>query len=230
MAGFTSAVILALIALLIGYEAATRFFNPRPIHFGEAIPIAVLGLAVNLVSAWLLGGDHHHRSAHHADLGNAHHHDHDHDDGHDHAEADHSRDHNMRAAVVHVMADAAVSVLVIAGLIAARTLGWLWMDPLAGAIGAVVIASWSWTLIRDTGAILLDVNPDRKLTGRIRAIVEEAGDQVADLHLWRLGPGHLGAILSVVTRHGRDENYYRTRLAALPLLSHITIETAGGRE
>lgn len=230
LAGFTSAVILAMIALLIGYEAVVRFLNPRPIHFGEAIPIAVLGLAVNLVSAWLLGGDHHHRSAHHADHGDAHHHDHDHDDGHDNAEADHSRDHNMRAAVVHVMADAAVSVLVIAGLIAARTLGWLWMDPLAGAIGAVVIASWSWTLIRDTGAILLDVNPDRKLTGRIRAIVEEAGDQVADLHLWRLGPGHLGAILSVVTKHGRDEAYYRTRIAALPSLSHVTIETAGLRE
>ena len=238
LAGFTSAVILAMIAVLIGYEAAIRFFNPRPIHFGEAIPIAVLGLVVNLASAWLLGGDHHQSSSRHADHEDAdyqhhadeHHQNRDHDHDHHDAEADHGRDHNMRAAVVHVVADAAVSGLVIAGLIAARMLGWLWMDPLAGAIGAVVIASWSWTLIRDTGAILLDVNPDRKLTKRIRAIVEEAGDHVADLHLWRLGPGHLGAILSVVTRDGRDESYYRAKLATLPLLSHITIETAGVRE
>jgi cation diffusion facilitator family transporter len=238
LAGFTSAVILAMIALLIGYEAATRFFNPRPIHFGEAIPIAVLGLLVNLASAWLLGGDHHHDSSRHADHADAdhqhhaneHHKNRDHDHDHHDAEADHTRDHNMRAAVVHVVADAAVSMLVIAGLIAARTLGWLWMDPLAGAIGAVVIASWSWSLIRDTGAILLDVNPDRKLTKRIRTIVEEAGDQVIDLHLWRLGPGHLGAILSVVTKDGRNEAYYRAKLTTLPALSHVTIETVGGCE
>jgi cation diffusion facilitator family transporter len=238
LAGFTSAVILAMIALLIGYEAATRFFNPRPIHFGEAIPIAVLGLLVNLASAWLLGGDHHHDSSRHADHddadhqhhANEHHQNRDHDHDHHDAEADHTRDHNMRAAVVHVVADAAVSMLVIAGLIAARTLGWLWMDPLAGAIGAVVIASWSWSLIRDTGAILLDVNPDRKLTKRIRTIVEEAGDQVIDLHLWRLGPGHLGAILSVVTKDGRNEAYYRAKLTTLPALSHVTIETVGGCE
>ena len=233
LAGFTSAVILAMISLLIGYEAVARFLDPRPIHFGQAIPIAVLGLVVNLASAWLLGGDHHHGASHHADHDDAHHHEHDHhdhDQGHGHAETDHSRDHNMRAAVVHVIADAAVSVLVIAGLIAARTLGWLWMDPLAGAIGAVVIATWSWSLIRDTGRILLDVNPDRKLTKRIRAIVEESGDQVADFHLWRLGPGHLGAILSVVTRDGRNEAYYRAKLAALPSLSHVTIETVGVHE
>lgn len=236
LTGFTSAIILAMIALLIGYEAAARFFSPRPIHFGEAIPIAVLGLVVNLVSAWLLGRDHHHGSSHranhdadHDDHAKEHHHAHHLNHAHRHHDltADHARDHNMRAAVIHVVADAAVSVLVIAGLIAARTLGWLWMDPLAGAIGAVVIASWSWSLIRDTGAILLDVNPDRKLTKRIRTIVEEAGDHVVDLHLWRLGPGHLGAILSVVTADGRDEAYYRAKLTALPSLSHVTIETAG---
>lgn len=233
LAGFTSAVILAMIAVLIAYEAAARFFNPRPIHFGEAIPIAVLGLLVNLLSAWLLGGKNHHGSSHHTEHDDTDHHNHADERPHDHdhhdADADHARDHNMRAAVTHVVADAAVSVLVIAGLIAARTLGWLWMDPLAGAIGAVVIASWSWSLIRDTAAILLDVNPDRKLTKRIRTIVEETGDQVADLHLWRLGPGHLGAILSVVSSDGRDEAYYRAKLADIPLLSHVTIEIAGVR-
>ena len=119
-----------------------------------------------------------------------------HDHGHD-AKAVAHRDNNMRAAVIHVVADAAVSVLVIVGLLLARAFGWLWMDPLAGIVGAIVIASWSYGLIRDTGAILLDMNPDRKVEAAIRRTVEADGDQLSDLHLWRLGPGHLGAILSV---------------------------------
>ncbi len=310
LAGFTSAIVLAMIALLIGYEAVTRFLHPVPIHFGEAIPIAGLGLAVNVASAWLLsagGHDHHHG------------HGHGHDHGHDHEEevfeiataagpvlvtvfedgvpprfrvrrsdgvalapgevkietvrpdgarqafrfveqgvfvesieeipephaftalvtiggeahtlvfsehehGAHDRDNNMRSAIVHVMADAMVSVLVIVGLVLARWLGWLWMDPLAGAIGALVIASWSYGLIRDTGAILLDMNPDRRLTNQIRQVIEASGDAVADLHLWRLGPGHLGAILSVATDTGRDEAHYRAQLARFPMLSHVTVE------
>jgi cation diffusion facilitator family transporter len=130
----------------------------------------------------------------------------------------------MRAAIIHVVADAAVSVLVIAGLLLARAFGWLWMDPLAGLVGAAVIASWSYGLIRDTGAILLDVNPDRPMAERLRHVIEDGGDQLADLHLWRLGPGHLGAIVSVVTHQARNATYYRTRLAGFPSLSHLTIE------
>jgi cation diffusion facilitator family transporter len=222
LAGFTSAVVLAMIALLIGYEAVTRIFSPTPIRFGEAIPIAVLGLAVNVASAWLLGaGAHDHGHHHH---GHAHDHSH-HDDHHDHAgHGTHHRDNNMRAAVVHVMADAAVSVLVIVGLILARLFGWLWMDPLAGIVGALVIASWSFGLIRDTGAILLDMNPDRSLGQRMREAIEAGGDQVADLHLWRLGPGHLGAIVTVATDHPRPCSYYRDRLAQFDVLSHLTVE------
>ena len=312
LAGFTSAVILAMIALLIGYEAITRFIQPVPIHFAEAIPIAILGLAVNVASAWLLsGGDHHHHHGH----GHGHDHDHGHDeehrvvtghgivrlsifedgvppvfrlhgdtgalagpvtimterpDGarqvftmadrgewlesvdpipephaftahlrlgerdhevafeeHDHGAHDHGtahRDNNMRAAVIHVVADAAVSVLVIVGLLLARTFGWLWMDPLAGIIGACVIASWSWGLVRDTGAILLDMVPDRRIADGVRQTVEAEGDRVADLHLWRLGPGHLGAILSVDTAQARDPAFYRARLGRFPTLSHLTIE------
>ncbi len=222
LAGFSSAIILAMISLLIGYEAITRLLAPVSIRFEEAIPIAVLGLAVNIASVWLLGGDHHHGHEH-----PGHHHDHDHEHNQDHHhDHSHARDNNMRAAFVHVLADAAVSVLVIVGLLLARAFGWLWMDPLAGLIGAAVIANWSYGLLRDTGAILLDMTPDLHLAEAVRGIVEAEGDQLADLHLWRLGPGHLGAIVSVVTDGGRDGAFYRMRLAQFSSLSHVTVEVA----
>ena len=319
LAGFTSAIVLAMIALLIGYEAVTRFIHPVAIHFDEAIPIAALGLLVNLTSAWLLSsGGHNHHHGH----GHGHHHEpgHGHDDaeaveiatrwgpvvlsifeegvpprfhlrvpsgsrlnaaavaletvrpdgarmkfrfvereGHlesaeeipephaftvqlairdethsaiftEHEGSAHARDNNMRSAVIHVAADAMVSMLVIVGLLLARGFGWLWMDPLAGIVGAIVIASWSYGLIRDTGAILLDMNPDRSLAQEIRQSVEAAGDEVADLHLWRLGPGHLGAILSIATKTDRDEGHYRERLSSFPSLSHLTVEVVRARE
>ncbi len=310
LASFTSAIILAMIAMLIGYEAISRIFAPVPIHFSEAIPIACLGLAVNVASAWLLTGqdDHHGGHAHGDSHGHFHGHAHGaaHDDeatgtgapelsifedgvpprfrvdvGHgasgpvtvetvrpdgtrrtfamidrggwfeskdtipephefeahlrigyvthvvgftEHTHAAARRDNNMRAAAVHVMADAAVSVLVIVGLLLARQLGWLWMDPLAGLLGACVIASWSRGLIVDTGAILLDVNPDRRMADNLRRAIESQGDTVSDLHLWRLGPGHLGAIVSVGTREPRGPEYYRSLLARFHALSHLTVE------
>ncbi|EKM99459.1 MULTISPECIES: CDF family Co(II)/Ni(II) efflux transporter DmeF [unclassified Acidocella] len=217
LAGFTSAIILAMIALLIFYEAVGRFFSPVPIDFAQALPIAGLGLVVNIASAWLLSGGHHHHHGH--SHGHGHDHDHDHDHHH-HA----GRDNNMRAALVHVAADAAVSLAVIIGLLLARAFGWVWMDPLVGVLGAVVILSWSYGLLRDTGAILLDMIPDQKMERAIRGIVNRAGDEVLDLHLWRLGPGHLGAILSVASAKGRDEDFYRARLEGFEGLSHITIE------
>jgi len=145
---------------------------------------------------------------------------------HDHAaeHGAHHRDNNMRAAVVHVIADAAVSVLVIIGLVLAKSFGWLWMDPLAGLIGALVIANWSVGLLRDTGAILLDRTPDPLLAERVRALIESEGDQVTDLHLWRLGPGHLGAIVSVATAGACEAADFRQRLACLADLSHVTVE------
>jgi cation diffusion facilitator family transporter len=315
LAGFTSAIVLAMIALLIGYESVSRFFDPVPIHFAEATPIACLGLAVNIASAWLLSGGEHHHHGHSHGHGHAHGDD-DHDESHEiataegrvvlevfedgvpprfrlraetglaptahtssvetvrpdgarqvfalkdqggylesidqipephaftatvrigeknypvvfeeheHAHGSASRDNNMRAAIIHVMADAAVSVLVIVGLLLARAFGWLWMDPLAGIIGACVIASWSYGLIRDTGAILLDMNPDKGMANKLREAVETEGDTLADLHLWRLGPGHLGAIVSVVTSNERDADYYRNRLARFKSLSHLTVEVA----
>jgi cation diffusion facilitator family transporter len=241
LAGFSSAIILAMISLLIGYEAIRRLFSPVPIHFAEAIPIACLGLVINLVSAWLLGGGHDHDHSHGHSHGHTHAqafaHDHDRDDDHDDHDHDHhehhghhhphaktGRDNNMRAAVIHVMADAAVSVLVIVGLLLARTFGWLWMDPLAGIIGALVIASWALGLVRDTGAILLDMTPDHKMADIMRQTIEAEGDTLADFHLWRLGPGHLGAILCVGTRQARTAAYYRDRLQRFRNLSHITVE------
>src|SRR6478736_4550638 len=175
LAGYSSAIVLAMIALLIGYEAISRLLEPVRISFNEAIPIAALGLAVNIASAWLVSGGHRHGQAHDHAHAHGHDHDHHHHHAHDHYHGEephrtelrdrrgghgaHHRDNNMRSAVIHVMADAAVSVLVIVGLITARAFGWLWMDPLAGFIGALVIANWSFGLLRDTGSILLDRTP-----------------------------------------------------------------------
>ena len=213
LAGFTSALVLAMIAILIGYEAAMRLIAPVPVRFDEAIAIAVLGLGVNVASAVMLGGGAH-------DHGHAH--------GHDHARHHHAshthRDHNLRAALVHVMADAAVSVLVITGLLLGRFLGWVWMDPLAGLAGAVVIASWSYALIRDTGGVLLDMTPDPNMAENIRMAIERDGDRLCDLHLWRLGPGHIGVIVSVATAMPRAPAFYRERLAPFRSLSHVTVE------
>ena len=233
LAGFTSAIVLAMIALLIGYEALTRFIWPVPISFNEAIPIAVLGLIVNVASVLLLGGGHAHGHAHeHAHAHAAgHHHDHHHHAGsheHEHAYEDaHQaahRDNNLRAAVVHVLADAAVSILVIIGLTLGRVFGLVWMDPAVGLLGAIVIATWAYTLIRDTGAILLDMTPDRGMAERMRAVIETDGDRLTDLHLWRLGPGHLGVIVSVATRQERGPDYYQALLGRFRALSHVTVE------
>ena len=230
LAGFTNAIVLALIALFIGYEAVTRIATPVRIAFAEAIPIAVLGLGVNLASAWLLsaGSDDGHAHAHaHAHAGDpGHGHDHAPDPAHIHHHA--HRDHNLRAIFMHVAADAAVSVLAIVGLCAGRYLGWVWMDPVMGLVGATVIAVWAAGLLRDTGRVLLDITPDTALAARIRAAVEEGGDRVLDLHLWRLGPGHLGAILSVATAEPRDARFYRTLLRRFAALSHVTIEVGQG--
>jgi cation diffusion facilitator family transporter len=221
LAGFTSAIVLAMIALLIGYEALTRFIWPVPISFNEAIPIAVLGLLVNVASVLLLSGgaagrDHGHDHDHEAQF--------EHEHEHVHAAGAAHRDNNLRAVIIHVLADAAVSVLVIVGLLFGRFLGLAWMDPAVGLIGAVVIAAWAYTLVRDTGAILLDMTPDRGMAERMRAMIETDGDRLTDLHLWRLGPGHLGAIISVATRQERGPDYYQTLLGRFRALSHVTVE------
>jgi len=240
LAAFASAIVLAMVALLIAYESVERFFNPVQIAFDEAIPIAFLGLIVNLVSAFLLRDDHHHHHGHgHGhdhddhDHDHDHHHDHDHDhDHHHHGHDDHGhdrhaayrRDNNLRAAFLHVAADVVVSVLVIIGLFAARALGWLWLDPVVGLLGATVVAIWSWSLIRSAGAVLLDMSPDPTLPQKIADRLEQNGDRIFDLHLWRIGPGHVAGIVSLASSQPQGPSVYRRRLADLRSLSHITIE------
>lgn len=219
LAAFANALVLGMIALLIAYESIVRFMKPVAISYDEAIAIAIVGLAVNLVSAWLLHDDHAHEHGH------VHAHAHDHDDRHvhDHTHVVHA-DHNMRAAFVHVAADAVVSALVVIGLVVGRQYGWSWTDPAVGMIAAIVILSWSWTLVRSSGAVLLDACPDPRLSRDIAARLEHDGDRLSDLHLWRLGPGHLGAIISLVSDHPHDPEHYKQRLADVPGLSHVTVE------
>lgn len=214
LAAFTSAVVLMIVALGIAYESVLRVASPQPIAYGEAIGIAVLGLLVNLVCAWLLRDDHSH--------GHSHSHDHDHD--HDHHGHAHGGDNNMRAAYVHVLADAATSVLAIAALLLARSFGWLWIDPLVGIIGAGVIASWAIGLMRDSGSVLIDVVPKGNQAAAIRERLEIDGDRICDLHVWQIGPGHQSAVISIVTDDPRPAAFYKARLAGLPSLSHVTIE------
>jgi cation diffusion facilitator family transporter len=214
LAAFTSAVILALIAAAIGYEAVMRLMSPVPIDFIEATCLAALGLCVNLASAWLLsdhGHDHGHDQAHreHAD-----------DHGHHH----HGHDSNIRAAYIHVLADAVTSVLAIIGLLAGWVYGLIRMDALMALIGVGVILSWSVSLLRSTGTVLLDMVPDRHLAGRIRKRIEVEDDKVCDLHLWRLGPGHTGVIVSVVSDHPQAPSAYKQRLEGVAGLSHVTVE------
>jgi len=179
LAGFASALVLALIALGIGVESVGRLLDPRPVAFGEATVVAVVGLAVNVVSAFLLSGGHDHHGYH---SGHAHDHDH-HHDGHSHGHQARHHDNNLRSAFVHVLADALTSVLAIAALLAGAYLGWVWLDPVMGIVGGIVIAIWSWNLIRDTAAVLLD-SSDPHLETEVREEVEAQGDaRITDLHV-----------------------------------------------
>ncbi len=207
LAAFASAVILGMIALGVGYESVLRLIHPVAIRLGEAIPIAALGLCVNLASAWLLRDDHDYDRAR---------------SGHGRG-ADHG-DTNFRAAYLHVLADALISVLTIAGLSAAWAFGLTFMDPLVGLVGMVVIASWALNLIRASGNVLLDAVPDPELERRIRARIERGGDRITDLHLWQLGPGHAALMASVVSDRPLAPAVYKQRLDDLDGLSHVTIE------
>jgi cation diffusion facilitator family transporter len=212
LAGFSSAVILGVVALFIAFESVQRLLSPVEIHYEQAIVIAVIGLVVNLVTAWMLHDDEHH-----------HDHGHDHDRAHDHAHAD-TRDHNIRAAYFHVLADAMTSVFAIVALLVGRFYGWSFMDPVMGIVGAVVIAHWSIGLMRSAGAVLVDAVPDQKLAALVRRRLEVDGDRVADMHLWRLGPGHSALIAAVVADTPQPPAAYKARLHDIAGLSHVTVE------
>ncbi len=208
LAGFASALLLALIAVFMGYESFMRLISPVAIAFNQAILVACVGLAVNLVSAWLLKEEHSHE------------HEHDHDHGHDH-----HADHNLKSAYLHVVADALTSLLAILALVTGKFLGWAWMDPLMGLVGSVVIARWAWRLIGDSGRVLLDMNSQPQLAETIKGTLDALeGTRVTDLHLWRLGPGHLGAIVSLAAARPREPEYYKKLLAGHCRISHLTVE------
>jgi cation diffusion facilitator family transporter len=211
LAGYSSAIVLAVIALLVGYESFARLLNPVSIGFDQAIAIAAVGLGVNLASAWLLreGPAHGHHGEGH---------------GHGHVHHQHHHDHNLRAAYAHVLADALTSVLAIAALLAGRLFGWVWMDPVMGLVGSVIIAHWSVGLLRSSGAVLLDAVPCERLAAQLRGRLEQGADRVADLHLWRLGPGHLGVVAAIVSDTPQSPDTYKARLAGIAGLSHVTIE------
>jgi cation diffusion facilitator family transporter len=211
LAGFGSAVVLAIVAVLIGWESLWRLANPVTIDFSQAILVAVVGLAVNLVSAWLLHDGH------------GHHHDHHH--GHDHPHTHgHGTDNNLRAAYLHVMADALTSVLAIMALLAGSGFGWVWLDPAMGIVGALVILRWSWGLMMRAGGVLVDHVPEGEtLPDEIRAALGP-DVRVTDLHVWQLGPGHHGAIVSLASDRPESPAAYRARLAPIHELSHVTIE------
>jgi cation diffusion facilitator family transporter len=216
LAAFTSAVVLGIVAVMVTYESVLRIADPRPIAYGEAIAIAVLGLFVNLLSAWLLREDHDHHHGHG--------HSHDHSHHHDQAHAHRHRDNNLRAAYAHVLADAATSVMAIIALILARGYGWVWIDPVVGIVGSLVIASWAYGLIKSAGAVLIDVVPDSEMADGIRQRLEVAGDRISDLHLWQVGPGHYSAIVTIVTDDPKPPASYKASLAELRQLSHVTVE------
>lgn len=201
LAGFANAVILAVTAVLIGVESATRLLRPEAVDFGDALPIAAGGLVVNLICIWLLKptGVAAQRNDPEGDL-------------------------NLSAAHLHLTADAAVSVLAVAAIAAGRQFGWSFADPLAGLCAALLVGRFAWSLMRRTGAALLDINPSPELTAEVRRRLSDGGERVIDLHLWRLGPGHHAVIAVIASAHPKPVATYRARLAGLAGLSHVTVE------
>lgn len=210
LAGYSSALLLAFIAIYMAYESVKRMLAPIEIAFNEAIAVACVGLMVNLISAWALKE-----------------HSHVHDDGpdhHDNQSHDQGHDHNLRAAYIHVLADALTSILAILALVLGRYADLVFLDPLMGIVGAGVISCWAYGLMRETASVLLDVNHNTKLNDRIRNAVEEKNTKITDLHVWRVGSGHYSAIISLNSLSEWNSDFYKTRLCTIKELSHVTVE------
>lgn len=202
LGGYTSAVALAVTALTIAIESVTRFFEPIAIRFNEAIAVAILGLIVNLVSAWLLQDRDRHDHHHH-----------------------HHHDSNLQAAYIHVLTDALTSILAIIALFAGKYFGWIWLDAVMGLIGAGVISKWAYDLVRETGTILLDGTIDKQIKLDIVTTIEaDADNRIADLHVWYVGENCLAATISLVTHYPRSPEYYKGLLSGISSLSHVLVE------
>ncbi len=218
LGGFASAIALAVVALIMALESFMRMVTPQTIHFNEAIAVAVIGLLVNLLSGWML---HEHPEHHHE---HEHEHEHEHKHEHEHRHT-HRHDHNLRAAYLHVVADALTSVLAIVALVCGKYWGWVWLDPAMGLVGAVVISRWSYGLLGDTSAILLDSVVDPAIDAAIRSAIEaDADNRIADLHIWSVGPEHYSVMVSVVTHEPQAPEYYKRLLHNIPHLAHVLIE------
>lgn len=211
LAGYTSALFLVAVALLMFYQSLERLIAPVTIHYNEAIFVAVLGLVINLITAWLLGDNHHHDHGHHH--GDHHHHEHDHDL-------------NLRAAYLHVLADAATSVLAIIALIVGKLWGASWLDPVMGIVGGVLVSVWAVGLLRDTGRILLDAHMDDPVVEEVREVITHVDPEakITDLHVWRVGKGKYSVILSLHTNNPLSPNDFRNALSIHEELVHITVE------
>ncbi|PKQ78629.1 cation transporter [Aeromonas sobria] len=228
LGGFTSALLLVGVAGLMLFESVFRLLDPSPIHYQQAIAIALVGLLVNLACAWLLKGDHGHHHHQHS-CGHGHHddhHDHDHDH-HDHDDHHGHQDLNLRAAYIHVLADAATSVLAILALVGGMLWGADWLDPLMGIVGAGLVAVWAWGLLRDSGRVLLDAEMDTPLVAEIREVIAELpGTDIRDLHVWRVGQQQYACVLSLLMVNPLPAQQIRERLAIHEELVHVTIEIA----
>lgn len=239
LGGFASAIALVIIALLMALESVERLVTPIPVAFREAMMVAVVGLLVNLASAWMLSraGHHHHglfghddHDDHHDDHEHEHEHEHDHDHGHEHDHDHHDhpqpehRDYNLKAAYLHVLADALTSVTAIIALAAGYFFGWIWMDPLMGVVGSLVILVWSKGLLRESGAVLLDAEENDQRRSEILERLQRGGDRVADIHLWRVGPASHACIVSLITPGELAADAYKMRLRTIAGLDHITVE------
>lgn len=226
LGGFASSIALAMVALVMIADSVERLLMPELIRFDEAILVAQVGLLINLLSALLLGDhhDHHHGHGHaHGDEDEHQHHDH-HHHHHDH-DHDHDHDHNLRAAYLHVMADALTSVLAIIALVAGKYYGWAWLDTVMGFVGATVILVWAYGLIKETSPVLLDQSIDGDYTQAIQEALEQDGEcRVSDLHVWPISANHYAAIVVLVTQQPKSPIYYKTLLANFTQLEHITVE------
>ena len=216
LGGYTSAIALSGVAFLMAMESVHRLFKPEIIHFREAIGIAALGLVVNVVSAWILKDDPHHH----------HHHEHGHANDHHHESGGHHHDMNLRAAYLHVIADAFTSLTAIVALTLGYFYGWVWLDPVMGLVGTVVILSWAYTLLRDTSSILLDRIPSHTdLTEVIQQDIEADSDtKITDLHIWQVGEEKFAAIVSLVAHEPKSPEFYKSLLRQHEELIHVTVE------
>jgi len=223
LGGFASAIVLAMIALLMAGESVHRIFVPAPIQFNQAILVAVIGLLVNLVCALIFKDAHHHHHGH--DHGHSHH---DHGAEHHH----HHQDLNLRAAYLHVLADAMTSVTAIVALVAGKYFGWNWLDPVMGVVGSVIVGVWAYGLVRDTSGIMLDRTPETSdLPDVMRRDVEADGDSlVTDLHIWQVGAGKFAAIVSIVAHHPKPMEAYRELFREHEELVHVTVEVRACEE